>query len=406
MKIIRLKNYLKLGILLLGISLLFYACENDNEYVGISNSSENKLLDILVKSTSEDYIFKSNEIAWDKLKVYNTETGYFVSVPVKSIEGNDKGKVMFEIIEKTISKKYLVYSLDSATVKSVNSGLDFDTHDLLNYLNKNKKSSKTYSKSSDFPNMGNLCAACHSGMLNFDGNTLDEVVIIGNSSDDWANDYWNDPNNPISWGPGGTINISAIYYNNINIPLNNTAKIDPDKELKCYDLTKSAKLTIYVQQPNENTNDIIGSNSVGHAFIGIEQNGIVRQLGFYPESGANTALVSVGVDYDSELRDNNNYLYHVSISKNISNNQLTSIVNYIKNTPNTYNVNNYACTDFAIKIGNLGAMNLPLTTISSFTFSGRSPGKLGQEIRAMNSNNTVTINKNKNNSPKSNGTCN
>ncbi len=44
---------------------------------------------------------------------------------------------------------------------------------------------------------------------------------------------------------------------------------------------------------------------------------MLRQLGFYPESEANSALVAVGVNYKSELRENNDYLYHVSISQNI-----------------------------------------------------------------------------------------
>ena len=120
----------------------------------------------------------------------------------------------------------------------------------------------------------------------------------------------------------------------------------------------------------------------------------------------NSALVGIGVNYDSELRSNNNYLYHISISKNISSSQLQSIINYIKNFPSTYNVNNYACADFAINIGNLAGMNLPSTTMNELTFSGRSPGQLGQEIRSRNSNSTTTISKNKSKSPESQGKCN
>lgn len=183
-------------------------------------------------------------------------------------------------------------------------------------------------------------------------------------------------------------------------------KIDPTEELKCFDLTKSAKLTVYVQQPLENSNIIVGPNQVGHAFIGIEQGGIKRQLGFYPEEGANRARVAVGKIYDSELRSNNNYLYHVSISQDILASQLKTITNYIKKFPKKYDVNHYACTDFAIKIGNLGGMNLPSTTMKNFTFEGRSPGQLGQEIRAMNSNNIKTIQKIKANSPNKEGECN
>ncbi len=133
---------------------------------------------------------------------------------------------------------------------------------------------------------------------------------------------------------------------------------------------------------------------------------MLRQLGFYPESEANSALVAVGVNYKSELRENNDYLYHVSISQNISSGQLTSITNYIKNAPETYNVNNYACVDFAVNIANLGGMDLPSTTVTHYAYSGRSPGILGQEVRAMNSDSTKTITKNIDKSPKLQGTCN
>ncbi|CAM3141221.1 hypothetical protein [Flavobacterium frigoris] len=184
-----------------------------------------------------------------------------------------------------------------------------------------------------------------------------------------------------------------------------TKKVDPKEELKCFDKTSGAILTIYVQQPNENTEDIIGANSVEHAFIGIEQNGIVRKLGFYPIQSSNSALVAVGKAYNSEIRGNNNYLYHVSISKKINSNELNSIINYIENYPKTYNVNSYACADFAINVGNIGGMSLKSTTVSSFTYSGRSPGKLGQEIRSMNSTSILTINKSSNKSPQSKGDC-
>jgi len=200
---------------------------------------------------------------------------------------------------------------------------------------------------------------------------------------------------------------ALVYIGIYIVNFSNSFKVDPAKELECFDLTAPAKLTIYVQQPNENTEDIVGSNQVGHAFVGLEQNGVVRQLGFYPQSGSNRALVAVGANYTSEIRTNNDYLYHVSISKNITNVQLTTIVNSIINsTTITYNVNNYACTDFAIEIGNLGGMSLPSTTMNNFTFSGRSPGKLGQEIRAMPSNSIITISTTRSNSPNSQGVCN
>ncbi|MFH6935577.1 hypothetical protein [Flavobacterium sp. FlaQc-30] len=166
-------------------------------------------------------------------------------------------------------------------------------------------------------------------------------------------------------------------------------KIDPKKENKCFNLSKSAELTIYVQQGKEGTRELIGPNEVGHVFIGIRQDGIERYYGFYPESGANSALVGVGKNYVSELRDNSKEMYHVSISKLISSSQLSLIVNYANNPPGTYNVNSYACTDFGIVIGRLGGINLPSTKVSAITFSGTSPGNLGEDIKSGNFPNTT-----------------
>jgi hypothetical protein len=147
------------------------------------------------------------------------------------------------------------------------------------------------------------------------------------------------------------------------------SKIDPKKENKCFDVSKSAELTIFIQQGREGTRDLVGPNEVGHVFIGIKQDGIERYYGFYPETGANSAMVAIGKDYNSELRDNSKEMYHVSITKSVTGDQLNSIINYANNAPATYNVNSYACTDFGIAVGKLGGINLPVTKSSSFTFN-------------------------------------
>ncbi len=99
-------------------------------------------------------------------------------------------------------------------------------------------------------------------------------------------------------------------------------------------------------------------------------------------------------------------MYHVSISREISSSQLNNITEYIKNAPNKYNLKNYACTEFAIKVGNLASLNLPSTTVEYYTFKGRSPGKLGQEIRERVSKNGISISKTKAKSPNKSGNCN
>lgn len=176
-------------------------------------------------------------------------------------------------------------------------------------------------------------------------------------------------------------------------------KINPTDELKCFKTNQGGKLTVYVQQPKEKSDGVMEPNKVGHAFVGIQQGNHQKMFGFYPPESASNVPIAVGNSYVSELRDNSNTLYHVSISTNINASQMSNILNYVKNYPSTYDLNSYACTDFAIKVGNLWGLNLPSTTVEYFTFKGRSPGKLGEEIRAMNSNSKKTVKKTKGTSP-------
>lgn len=181
-------------------------------------------------------------------------------------------------------------------------------------------------------------------------------------------------------------------------------KIDPKKENNCFNTSQPAELTIYVQQAKEGSRDLVGPNEVGHVFVGIKQGGIERYYGFYPESGSNSAMVAVGKNYNSELRDNSGEMHHVSITKNITANQLNSIVSYANNPPQTYNVNIYACTDFGIAVGKLGGINLPSTKATNMVFNGTSPGNLGEDIKSGNFPNT-TKNTKKSNAPSKKGSC-
>lgn len=182
-------------------------------------------------------------------------------------------------------------------------------------------------------------------------------------------------------------------------------KINPKDELKCFDGSKGGKLTIYVQQPRENTLELNSDNGVGHVAIGLEQGGTSRYFGFYPPPSASDIGIGLGKIYDSEIRDNSGDLYHVSISKDITASQMNNIINYAENYPKKYDLNNYACTDFGIKIGNLGGIPLKSTTIeltivpNFLKFEGRSPAYLGQEIRAMKETSTLKIKKTKGNIP-------
>jgi hypothetical protein len=182
-------------------------------------------------------------------------------------------------------------------------------------------------------------------------------------------------------------------------------KVDPKVETQCFDKSKPAVLTIYVQQPNENTRDKMGANSVGHTFIGIQQGGIERILGFYPDS-PNASLIS---SQNSELHDNSNTLYHISISVEIDGIELANVIKYVNNYPKTYDLNNYNCSDFAIGAAANGGLDLPKTKGSYdaviVNFKGHNPGDLGEDIRKMNTPSGATKSTTKGNAPKKKGGC-
>lgn len=181
-------------------------------------------------------------------------------------------------------------------------------------------------------------------------------------------------------------------------------KTDPKQENRCFTTSQAATLTVYVEQAKPRTRNHVGPNQVGHTFVGIQQNGITRYLGYYPPPSASSTGLTVGLNYPGEIHENSGHNYDVSISTSITGGQLAAILSYINNYPATYNLNTYNCADFGIAVGNLGGMNLPVTT-SNGIFSGRSPGDLGEDIRAMAPPSGSSINTTGGNAPTKQGTC-
>lgn len=197
-------------------------------------------------------------------------------------------------------------------------------------------------------------------------------------------------------GGGGTL---AIRLNT------GGGKIDPKKETNCFNQAEGATLTVFVEQPRPGTRDVNGPNQVGHTFIGIQQNGTSRFIGYYPDS----PMASLIGSQDGELHSNENSNFNVSISISIGANQLASVITYINNYPQTYNLNKFNCTDFAIEVANRGGLNLP-ETIGTYnygigTFSGHNPGDLGEDIRNMTLPTNATRNTTGGKSPMKSGSC-
>jgi len=154
----------------------------------------------------------------------------------------------------------------------------------------------------------------------------------------------------------------------------------PDIKLhmKCFDPTKPAKFTIFVDQPVNNGSQYISVNGVGHSFFSIEQNGIIRTVGFYPEGTASPLAPSD----PSQLKDNAGKPWDVSVSFGVSADELNGLLNYINNqTPAIYHLNNFNCTNWVVSATAVMYVNLPANAVPWQIGGGLSPGQFGQDIR-------------------------
>ncbi len=392
-------------IVLLLLTILMFSCESTDDLVTQQDLAKMEINEFLENHNEYDLVSKFNSN-----NIYITDSTYYSKIEDTSLE-----YLAFKRGSNSVnSLNRIKLLMDDVSINSFNNAIHphvkFDHNDNFIYI---------YRGDLDIRDVNSLAAKNES---DGDGTADDcdrrdvyNVTTYENGEEEWeylysfcANGSGGNGQDEESDSEDGGSNSGGENPEEdvFIIDLQNTTAIDIVEALKCFDLSVPAKFTIYVQQPRENSSEVVGPNSVGHAFIGIEQNGIIRNFGFYPESGSNSAMVGVGVSYNSEIRSNDNYLYHVSASRNITSGQLTLITNYSKNAPEEYDVNEFACADFAINAANLAGLNLPSTTVNYFSFSGRSPGVLGQEIRAMNSNGVTTINKTSGTSPSKSGNCN
>jgi hypothetical protein len=155
--------------------------------------------------------------------------------------------------------------------------------------------------------------------------------------------------------------------------------------LKCFKpWVSGAKLTIYVDQPVRNSNQAYDPNdpfNVGHTFLSIEQGETSRTIGFYPKGSAYPSKTSD----PSQLKDNAGKGWDVSVSIDISRDELQTLLNYIKtNTPTTYDLNTFNCTNWVIEACAKLHIHLP-TTSSTWPLGGNglNLGQFGEDMRTF-----------------------
>ena len=182
-------------------------------------------------------------------------------------------------------------------------------------------------------------------------------------------------------GGGGGAN-STLSPTTVLVVPPDTPILDIHEFLKCFDINQSATLTIYVKQPVPGTPATWAGvpPRVGHTFISLAQNGVIRTFGFYPASprAAVAAVTSV-------IGDDSQHDYDVSITTTISPSGLNSVLNYTYgSTTNQYSLQHYNCTNFGIDAcAQIGLILPDIQGNWEVIFSGSNPGNLGQEMRNM-----------------------
>ena len=169
---------------------------------------------------------------------------------------------------------------------------------------------------------------------------------------------------------------------------------DMEEYLSCFNTSLGATITIYADQPKTGGHNVwTYYNSVGHAFITIQQGDNIASFGFYPQcspcSLAPNNLTPNPFDFFSTpgvFGNDQGHDYDVSLSIPISSTGLASLINgtisIAENSP-MYNIGSLNCTDIAIIIleGNT-SVNIP-SCESPGLWQGQTSGTLGEIIRNM-----------------------
>lgn len=162
-------------------------------------------------------------------------------------------------------------------------------------------------------------------------------------------------------------------------------KIENLEVYLCFDPTRPAILTVYVDQPLPGADDpftILGK--MGHAFISIEQTGAAgtsrRFLGFYPQTAVNpfgktSAPATIGNDEEKK--------HDLRLAIPLNPGQLQSVLAAIKNHKAEYDLEDYNCTDFCMDVAQAAGVIIPRNSGWWIFGRGHHPGRMGEDMRNM-----------------------
>lgn len=207
---------------------------------------------------------------------------------------------------------------------------------------------------------------------------------------------------------GGGGGLTEVPVPPMIIPGQDAPTIDVKKFTKClevpHQLLDEYKFSLYVDQPvNGSTASSYGGN-VGHTFIGITKisgnTSFTQYIGFYPENDF-SGILPLG----HAFKDNGKSEYDVSITLNLTLNQMQLLVNAINGYNSEYDVWTNNCTNFALQMASAAGLYIPNSQGNSFI--SRTPGQLGEDLRAYNKQwPGVCVNENGGKTGLSKGACN
>ena len=152
--------------------------------------------------------------------------------------------------------------------------------------------------------------------------------------------------------------------------------------IKCFNKNNYATVSVLVTQPLNRSNlcEFLATN-VGHTFLSINQGEYSRTVGFYPSNKTYPSHPSE----PSELRDNSGKAWDVSVTFNVSADELAKLLNYIENeTPGTYHLNDFNCTNWVVAAFAKMNINLPQNEVWFPGGAGLCPGQFGEDMRELN----------------------
>ena len=202
----------------------------------------------------------------------------------------------------------------------------------------------------------------------------------------------NPPNSSVS--PAGGVTINSFSGPNAigNIgDYNNCFDNVPGADHKytitlCVDQPAASSRSSWGYSSNGSSGSSNGGNpvDVGHSFVILTevtpQKTITRNVGFYP-AGSVSPLEPTDV---GQLNNNESHFYDVALTVTVTSSQFFGAINFINGyAGRLYDLNNNNCTNFALGAMSAAGINILTATGSWPGGSGKDPGDLGEDIRAM-----------------------